>query len=471
MTSRGTKYWDSGAIPLIGPDILGDIISELADVALVISDEGTVLSVLINERSTRFAALSQFEGKDVRSTLAVESVEKFDRRLADFINGQQTPHGIELNHTTEGQSWEFPIRYSLHRIGPDGAILMLGHDLQPIAEMQQQLVDAQLALERDYEAQRESDTRFRVMMEASTEATLFVSLHTGKITEANSAAAELLDRDIDALIGRAFAPEFELRKRGDLMDALSAQASAERRTPIKVTLRRGGAHLLMQSTTFRAAGERLMLCRIEREDEAGLSADGLAQNLDALYQEGPDAMVFTDDSGTILSANEGFLDLIDAASDLTVKGQSLSDFLLRGSVDLKVMLENAARNGRMRLFPTKIASAFGSPRAVEIAITTIEAGAKTAFGFLIRDASRTEQTRPVGAPVTDTNVRSVMELVGSASLKEIVAETTNVVERMCIETAVELTMNNRVAAAEMLGLSRQSLYVKLRKYDLLARDE
>jgi DNA-binding NtrC family response regulator len=63
-----------------------------------------------------------------------------------------------------------------------------------------------------------------------------------------------------------------------------------------------------------------------------------------------------------------------------------------------------------------------------------------------------------------------MELVGSATLKEIVAETTDVVEKMCIETAVELTRNNRVAAAEMLGLSRQSLYVKLRKYGLISRD-
>jgi DNA-binding protein Fis len=41
---------------------------------------------------------------------------------------------------------------------------------------------------------------------------------------------------------------------------------------------------------------------------------------------------------------------------------------------------------------------------------------------------------------------------------------------MCIETAVTLTRNNRVAAAEMLGLSRQSLYVKLRKYGLLSKD-
>jgi DNA-binding NtrC family response regulator len=51
-----------------------------------------------------------------------------------------------------------------------------------------------------------------------------------------------------------------------------------------------------------------------------------------------------------------------------------------------------------------------------------------------------------------------------------VAETTDVVEKMCIETAVELTRNNRVAASEMLGLSRQSLYVKLRKYGLLNKD-
>ena len=41
------------------------------------------------------------------------------------------------------------------RSGRTTSILMLGRDLRPIAEMQQQLVKAQLALERDYEAQRE----------------------------------------------------------------------------------------------------------------------------------------------------------------------------------------------------------------------------------------------------------------------------------------------------------------------------
>ena len=46
----------------------------------------------------------------------------------------------------------------------------------------------------------------------------------------------------------------------------------------------------------------------------------------------------------------------------------------------------------------------------------------------------------------------------------------DVIEKICIETALEMTKNNRAAAAEMLGLSRQSLYVKLRKFGLAFKD-
>ncbi len=35
---------------------------------------------------------------------------------------------------------------------------------------------------------------------------------------------------------------------------------------------------------------------------------------------------------------------------------------------------------------------------------------------------------------------------------------------MCIEAALELTKNNRASAAELLGLSRQSLYSKLNRF-------
>ena len=47
----------------------------------------------------------------------------------------------------------------------------------------------------------------------------------------------------------------------------------------------------------------------------------------------------------------------------------------------------------------------------------------------------------------------------------------HMIERMCIQAALQLTHNNRASAAEMLGLSRQSLYVKLRRYDMASSGE
>ena len=154
----------------------------------------------------------------------------------------------------------------------------------------------------------------------------------------------------------------------------------------------------------------------------------------------------------------------------------MADYLQRGSVELKVLTENAARNGRLRLYPTKVAGEFSSARSVEIAVTCMAAGPNRLFAFVIRDSRPAETARPVGMATGNSSMtadqgRSIMDLVGSATLRDIVAQTTDVVEKMWIETAVHLTMNNRVAAAEMRGLSRQSLYVKLRKYDLLVRGD
>jgi DNA-binding NtrC family response regulator len=57
--------------------------------------------------------------------------------------------------------------------------------------------------------------------------------------------------------------------------------------------------------------------------------------------------------------------------------------------------------------------------------------------------------------------------VGRVPLKELVRETTEITERLCIEASLRLTGDNRAAAAQMLGLSRQGLYDKLRRYDMI----
>ncbi|MEM8632587.1 MAG: transcriptional regulator PpsR [Pseudomonadota bacterium] len=469
MTSRGTKYWNSGSIPLIAPDLLGDIISTASDIAVVVSDEGAVLSVLINPNHRTFGKLDHWEGQNIRDFLTSESVPKLDSKLTAFQDGTDNGRAVELNHS-DNATWEFPIRYSFHRIGPDGALLMLGRDLRPIAEMQQQLVKAQLALERDYEQQRETDTRFRVLMEATRDAIVYVSEKAGRITDLNSQACALLGGTREELIGAAFAQEFDGRRRGEFIESLKGAAAAGSGTGADLVARRSRKRLSLKPSLFRAAGERYLMCRLETSEQGSDVSDELSLNLQDLYEHGIDAVVFTDTDGLIRGANESFLDLVDAAQPSVVTGRPLSEYLIRGGVDMKVLVENAVRTGQMRLYATKLTSEFGTEVSVEISASYLKDRPVPLVAFVIRDASRAEAARSASLTVSDGPGRSVMELVGSATLKDIVAETTDVVERMCIETAVDLTRNNRVAAAEMLGLSRQSLYVKLRKYGLLARD-
>ncbi|RVT81970.1 transcriptional regulator PpsR [Rhodobacteraceae bacterium CCMM004] len=470
MSSRGTKYWSAGAIPLIAPELLGDIIATASDIAVVVSDVGHILSVLVNPNHTTFGHLDDWEGRDIRDVLTVESVSKLEQKLRAVGEGKAGGRPVELNHTGQADL-QFPIRYTFHSIGPDGAILMLGRDLRPIAEMQQQIVQTQLALERDYELQREFDTKLRVLMEASRDPVMFVSLGKGRIADLNGAAASLLGGTAADLGGGLLTDAVHLAGRGELLEALASAAMAETTQPVTAVSRRNGGELRLVPRMFRAAGERMLLCRLETDEQQFRSDAALADNLLAYYRSGTEGIVFTDRSGTILAVNDAFLGYLALANPSKIKGQLLADFFSRGSVDAKVLIENALRTGHMRLYLTKLTGDLGTEVSVEVSATYLDDRKAPCIVFVFRDAARAETLRTPGTPTGEDGVRSVMELVGSSSLKDIVSETTDVVERMCIETAIELTNNNRVAAAEMLGLSRQSLYVKLRKYGLLARGD
>lgn len=63
-------------------------------------------------------------------------------------------------------------------------------------------------------------------------------------------------------------------------------------------------------------------------------------------------------------------------------------------------------------------------------------------------------------------LHSLTDKLGEASLKSLVSETVGVVERHYIEAALAMTSGNRSAAAKVLGLSRQSLYMKLARYQI-----
>lgn len=471
MTTGAGSFWKSGAVPFIEPETLNSIIGAASDISIVVDDKATVLSVIVSPNSDSFGSLDHWEGRPLVDFLSDDSIGKFQKALADHRAGKKAALAIELNHE-DGASFKFPVRYTFHGFGPENTLLMLGRDLKPIAETQQQLVQAQIALEQGYEARREFDSRYRVMLAKTNEAIVFVNLQDGRISDCSDRAAAFLGVKREAAEGASFAQLLSDRSSAELMESLMNASLAEAGGQVEVKADRTEKALVVEPSVFRASGQRILHCVLTLSGDATPVSDSEAAQALALVRSASDAIVFADAAGGILSANDSFLDLVAAAHSGDIRGKSLGDYLLRGQIDLGVLLENANRAGHMRTYATKLSNELGARLSVEISVTQLDEAADTVLAFVIRDVSRVEGVRGAGgvSATADASKRNVIELVGSASLKDIVAETTDVVEKMCIETAVTLTKNNRVAAAEMLGLSRQSLYVKLRKFGLLSKD-
>ncbi len=409
-------------------------------------------------------------GREFATLLKDESREKFAARLAAVARDPEMyARPVELNHV-DNATWEFPVRYNLHPSGAQGALLLVGRDMQPIAEMQQRLVSEQISRERDQQKLRGAETLYRVVLEASETPLVLLEPRQGLFHDLNTAAAALPGTKPETLRGNAFAQASEGRRRTELMDALQTAAGADEVKGVEVVARRNGRAVMLMPEYFRAAGELFLLCRLVSIVESDSAGPEAARSLSALFAAASDAIVLTFSKGMIRDANEAFLIMTDAAQLRDVKDASLADFLVRGAVDLKLLLDTAAKTGRVRSYAAQVSSVVGTRAMVDISVARLRQRAGVlGFGFIIRDVTpdETPEVDPAGSVVSEDAMRNVMDRVGTASLKELVSATSDVVEKICIETAVQLTGNNRVAAAEMLGLSRQSLYVKLRKHGLL----
>ena len=244
--------------------------------------------------------------------------------------------------------------------------------------------------------------------------------------------------------------------------------AAGRAEDAKVRLSGGQWELTVSASLFRQENGSLILARLspQQADSAAAAMHGTEAMLARAVESIPDAFVVTDTDGRILAANSAFVELTQLASAEQVQGESLDRWLGRSGVDLSVLIANLRQHGSVRLFATTLRGQYGSTSQVEISATSVPDGEKPCLGFTIRDVGRRLTAEPRSRKELPRSAGQLTELVGRVPLKDIVGETTDLIEQLCIEAALELTRDNRASAAEMLGLSRQSLYVKLRRYGL-----
>jgi transcriptional regulator PpsR len=345
--------------------------------------------------------------------------------------------------------------------------VVFGRDLSAQSRMQQKLLETQQSMERDYAKLRQAETRYRLLFQLSADATLIVDSATGRVTEANPAAEQLFGRHSRRVIGRTLMDAFTTESRQAVQSLLASVRIAGRGDEVGAQLADSGREVTIAANSFRQDGASVLLVRLSLragDQPAGLST-AKAQML-KVAENLPDAFVITHQNGVVMSANGAFLDLVELGSEEQVRGESLERWLGGQGIEIEVLLSNLRNRGTVRLYNTTLRGAMGARVEVEISAVTVTHAGQEVYGFAIRDiGARVAAPRQAGAHAT-RSVEQLTELIGRVPLKDLVRDATDAIERLCIEAALQLSGDNRASAAEMLGLSRQSLYVKLHRYGL-----
>ena len=455
----------------LGAEGAAALITAATDVALVVDADGIIRDLSFGDDRIARHEYEQWINQPWVDTVTVESRPKVETLLQEA--GTAASKWRQVNHPGPTGA-DLPILYATMPIGESGKILAVGRNVSPMAELQQRLLQTQRSMERNHLQIRHLETRYRLLFQVSSEAVLIVDASSMQVLEANPATEHLLGKDMSRITGHKFRDLFDPGA-GEVVENLlvDVRASGQR---LQARARTAGqkAECVLSASLFNQDGGALYLVRASRLEEHVEPPAGIHMRakLIELMESAPDGIVVTDADGRIVVANRAFIEMTQTGSKGRVLGESLDRWFGRSGVDLNVLTANLREHGSVRLFATTLHSEYGSSIDVEISATQVMLNEEEQnFGFMIRDTGiRLVDEASRKQPRLSRPVEQLTELVGRLPLRDLVQESTSMVERYCIEAALEITGENRTSAAELLGLSRQSLYVKLRRYGLSEPD-
>jgi transcriptional regulator PpsR len=439
------------------------LIAGVADVAIVLGAEGEVLDVAFSDASLAKTAYRDWVGRRFADIVSVESRPKIIDLLRDAAPGRIT-RWRQINHLV-ADGPDVPVRYATLRLA-GGHVLAIGRDLRALAAAQARLMEQTQTMEREYARIRDAEKRYRLLFQMTGEPALIVDAATHRVMETNPAAATLFGLEARKAGAGAFEDLFAPASRSAAQSFLAASRVAPRIDNVHVELARDAGAVLLSGSMFRQESATLVIVLAARLGGAARGPRPEDSRRLAMLDAMPEAFVVTDSERRILSANAAFVDLVQVATEAQVRGETLDRWMGRPGVDLDVLYANLKKHGVVRRFSTLARGEFGTSEDVEVAAATVLEGAAHVYGFAIRRTAEGAGLDRLGGRELPRTVEQFADLVGRVPLKNLVRETTDLIERLCIEAALELTRDNRASAAEMLGLSRQGFYAKLRRYGL-----
>ncbi|WP_201280146.1 transcriptional regulator PpsR [Bradyrhizobium betae] len=451
-----------GALPA------ANLIAAASDVAVIVDGEGVIRDVAFNKEdlSLELDAHGRWLGSKFTDIVTSETSPKVRELLQDAVS-RRPSIWRQVNHPSPGGA-DIPVLYSAVNIGRDDRFVVVGRDLRPLAAMQQRLVNAQQSMERDYVRLRHAETRYRLLFQVSSEAVMIVDASNNAILEINPAALALLDESAPQVLKSNLSSYFDAADAEPVQTLLSTVRATGRDGSVRARLAKGDRECFVAVSQFRQENATLFLVRLSsRQDPPQAGALKVTSSLLEYFDAAPDALVITGHDGRIVKANAAFTEMAQLGSAEQSRGEPLDRWLGRAGVDFAVAFANLRQTGSIKLFSTSLRGEHGATTDVEVsAASLVHDDRKQGFGFTIRNVEKRLSASPSSARELPRSVAQLTERIGRVPLRDLVREATDVIEKLSIEAALELTGDNRASAAEMLGLSRQSLYVKLRRFGL-----
>ena len=442
----------------LDPAAVASVLEAVADVQLQLDAEGFCLDVAVTNAELTDLMRIPWRGRSWHELCIEEHTERAKNALTAATRTPNTPNRVDLNIRATETNDELPMSFRLIQPRDGKGVIAVGRDLRVVSDLRQQVLNAQHAMEKDYWALRQMENRYRRLLELTSDGILVVDEGTGRVLEANSQANAMLNTEGQSIIGRPLPlNSVEIQT---LLDAARETGATSLRRIVLPNVPHGSDVLV----SFQRQGpESRYLIRLSSTGEDSNLQD---MHLADTFQLAPDAIVQVDSEGRIEYVNSIFLEWISVPAPDQVMGRTLDTWVGRTTVDLSVMLSNLKQGRPIKLYASVLKNSVGTTSEIEISAATVQRGENPKIVFFIRDISRRLTT---DHPLTERLPRSIEQIterVGRHPLKELVRESTEVIEALCIEAALKLTRDNRASAAEILGLSRQSLYTKLRRYGI-----
>ncbi|WP_373488271.1 transcriptional regulator PpsR [Blastomonas sp.] len=433
------------------------------DIALALDEHGVISDISISAEG--MPDISGWIGRYWVDTVAIDSKPKVAEMLASHAASHamaQPDRWRQVNHP--GPEGNLPIHYRVVDLGEGQPRMAIGRDVRSLAALQQRLLQTQQSLERDYLKLRQTEARFRLLFDMLDDPLLIIDATSRRVVEANPASYKLFKAKPGSLPNRDLANLLDPDGRDALIAHLGATNATGESAGIMVSPSDSDYQIAMNAIPFRQDNSRMFIIRFVARDRSGTPPEVVSPMQD-IIEHMPDAFVLTDAKMAIITANAAFVDLVHGVSQDSVIGQPLGTFIGRPGIDLELMRKQIDQHGQMRNATTIVHADDAIEEAIEVSGVRTESHGGH-YGFAIRTVSRRVRDLPAAQRDTPRSVDQLTELVGRMPLKEIVRESTDLIERMCIEAALSYTSDNRASAAEILGLSRQSLYSKLHRHGL-----